>query len=811
MNHDITESVFFRYNPDPMWVFDVQSLQFLDVNNAAMEKYGYSLSEFLAMGIDKIRPEEDLEAFYDFLQQPFNVGEASIWRHETKSGEIIHVSISGYPINHKGRPARITSARDVTALVLLQQQNVDLLEREHRARLDAERAARYFQSLFESIPGKFLVITPDNFEIVAVSDEYLAAILRSRAEIKGKCLFDVFPAAPHDAAAVGVRNLSKSLKRARLTGLADVMAVQSYPISRPDESGGGFEERYWSSVNTPIKGPDGEVVYIVHRVEDVTELILGGGYTDPHISDELTSDRRQVLELDVMLRSQELEAVRERAAELSGQLVTALESMSDAFFTLDSEWRFVYMNAQAEKVLFRKRTELLGKVIWDEFPAALNSQFEFEYRRATAEQTTVRFSEFYPPLGKWFEVNAYPSAGSLAVYFRDITETLQREEQLRQTQKMEVLGKLTGGIAHDFNNLLTVIIGNTERLALSLDKEPELQKLALVTSDAANRGAELVNRLMSFARQKTLKIEVLNVNKLISDMVPLLQKALAEDIEITFQPGAALWMVEVDRAQLESAILNIAINSRDAMPGGGCFDIVTMNLSLVSSLGLKNVEIPGGEYVVISMSDRGDGIAPEIMHRIFEPFFTTKDVGKGNGLGLSMVFGFLQQSDGFLDVSSQPGEGTTVTLYFPKATTEEISMGNSAPGEPEIEGGSEHILLVEDDDLVRDYVSDELSELGYRVGVACNGQEALEYISNNADIDLLLTDIIMPGGMNGRALAEAVTQIRPKMRILFTSGFTQGALGVEERLPAIAEFLPKPYSRAELASALRKLLDQTVR
>ena len=776
MNKEITESIFFRHNPEPMWVFDVETLKFLDVNDAALQRYGYSLNEFLAMGIDSIRPPEDVDALKSHLGQTRIAETSAIWRHRLKSGEIIHVGVNGYPIRYRNRAARIVSAR-------------------------------YFQSLFETIPGKFLVVTPPDFEIVAVSDAYLEATMRSRDELKGRLLFEAFPAPPNQPDADGVSKLRASLAQACVSGIADVMAVQLYPIPRPVELGGGFEDRYWSSVNTPIKGPDGQVAYIVHRVEDVTALIQHPEQCDDALA-TAANDHTRLLELDVILRAQELKAAHQRSEDLSMQLLIALESMSDAFFTLDSQWRFTFLNAQAEHVLARSRTELLGKVVWDEFPAAINTQFDSEYRRAMTSKTTVRFIEFYPPLGKWFEVNAYPSRESLAVYFRDITESRQRDEQLQQAQKMEVLGQLTGGIAHDFNNLLTVILGNTELLAMQLQHQPALQKLASIAAEAANKGAELTSRLLAFARRQTLSPRVIDINKLIDDMAPLLQRALTENIAIVPRRGQGIWPIEADPAQLESALLNIAINARDAMPNGGEFVITTHNVSLSPNAIRAAANVPAGDYVVIECSDNGCGIPPDIIDKVFEPFFTTKDAGKGSGLGLSMVLGFVQQSQGYLDIHSWPGQGTTLSLYFPRAQRPTPEDDHVAALAPEVTGGSEHILLVEDNDMVRDYIAGQLIALGYRVSVADCGPQALKSLELLPDIDLLLTDIIMPHGMSGVDLALIVRQHRPDIRVLFSSGFTDGLLDGDFNLPDDVELLAKPFSRNELAVRVRAALDK---
>lgn len=378
------------------------------------------------------------------------------------------------------------------------------------------------------------------------------------------------------------------------------------------------------------------------------------------------------------------------------------------------------------------------------------------------------------------------------------------EDQLRQAQRLEAIGQLTGGVAHDFNNLLTVIIGNAGLLASELHDDPERRELADSTLAAAHRAADLTRRLLAFARLQNLEPKVTDVGDLVAGIDTLIRRTLGEHVEIVIVRRAALWSALVDPAQLESAILNLAINGRDAMPDGGRLVIEIANALLGDDDPDWGIDVQPGPYVVVAVTDTGTGIAPEHLGRVFDPFFTTKEVGRGTGLGLSMVFGFVKQSGGHIKLDSVVGRGTTVTLYLPRATGgSAVAPEEPAPLAP---GGSETILLVEDDALVRRYANDRLVALGYRVVTAANGREGLDVIRHRDDIDLLFTDIVMPGGMNGPALAAAVREVRPRLPVLFTSGYGEYA-GVEGgQLDPGAQLLAKPYGRADLARAIRVAL-----
>lgn len=402
--------------------------------------------------------------------------------------------------------------------------------------------------------------------------------------------------------------------------------------------------------------------------------------------------------------------------------------------------------------------------------------------------------------------NATRMVGSMV----DVTKQNLIEAQLRQAQKLDAVGQLTGGIAHDFNNLLTVILGNTEVLADELGDTPRLQRLAEISANAAERGAELISRLLSFARKQPLNPQVVDVSQLILGIESLLRRTLPEDVELEIVRRGGLWKIEVDATQLETALLNLALNSRDAMPGGGHLTIEVDNVTLDDEYAASEPDVKAGQYVAIIVSDTGHGMPADVVSRVFEPFFTTKDVGKGSGLGLSMAYGFVKQSRGHVRVYSEPGEGTSFTLYFPRALSLDDQIVQ-APVAKLVPRGQETILVVEDEDLVREYVVFQLTSLGYRVVAAPNGVKALELINTSPEIDLLFTDVVMPGGMGGRDLADAARLVRPDLKVLFTSGYTQNSMVHNGKIDDGVDLLGKPYRRDQLASKIRNALDSDLK
>ncbi len=392
----------------------------------------------------------------------------------------------------------------------------------------------------------------------------------------------------------------------------------------------------------------------------------------------------------------------------------------------------------------------------------------------------------------------------------DVTEQVMRGEELRQAQKMEAVGQLTGGIAHDFNNILAVVLGNLDLMSDHVGNHPEFAELLFKAIRAAERGAELTQRLLAFSRKQPLMPRPTDINVLVRGIEELLRGALGGQNELEFVRAAGLWRCAVDPSQVENAILNLAINARDSMPGGGKLTIETANARLDDEYAAAQAELEPGQYVMLAVTDTGSGMSPETRARIFEPFFTTKEAGQGSGLGLSMVYGFVKQSRGHISVYSELGEGTTIKIYLPRATArdEMVTQDSSRPGK--LSGQGQRVLVVEDEQLVREMTRDLLIDLGYEVLMAESGSAALDVIADGREVDLLLTDAVLPGGMNGRELSDAVRKLRPGMRVLYMSGYTENAIIHHGRLDRDAVLLQKPFRKKDLALKMREALTQQV-
>lgn len=388
------------------------------------------------------------------------------------------------------------------------------------------------------------------------------------------------------------------------------------------------------------------------------------------------------------------------------------------------------------------------------------------------------------------------------------------EMSLRQAQKMEAVGQLTGGVAHDFNNLLTVILGGLETIGRqipNLEETPARARIARARDMAllgVQRAITLTSRLLAFSRQQPLVPQVVDVNKLVAGISELLRRSLGEAVSLETVLAAGIWNTFADANQLENALVNLAVNARDAMPAGGNLTIETANCFLDEAYAGDAAEmLQPGQYVQIAVTDTGSGMDQPTLEKAFEPFFTTKDVGKGTGLGLSQVYGFVRQSAGHIRIYSEEGEGTTVKIYLPR------HFGTAAPADTgrvrEATGaiGKEIILVVEDDETLRQYATEILRELGYHVLEAANGAAALEMLASDHRVDLLFTDVVMPGGINGRQLAEQAVRNRPGLRVLFTSGYTRNAIVHDGRVDADVSLITKPYSFQDLAAKVRAHLD----
>jgi PAS domain S-box-containing protein len=529
--------------------------------------------------------------------------------------------------------------------------------------------------------------------------------------------------------------------------------------------------------------------------------------------------RNAALEARASTGARDLAASATRLEEAEQHLTLLIDAVTDyAIFMLDPRGHVVSWNPGAQRIKGYDRAEIVGQHFSRFYTAPDRAAGVPDRALARAAEAGKYELEGWRQRkdGTRFWANVVitairDEAGKLigfAKITRDLTERRASEERMRQAQKMEAVGQLTGGVAHDFNNLLTVITGNIESLKRRLAErnEPALERLATAAQRGAERGALLVHRLLAFSRSQPLEPKPVSVNTLVSGMSDMLRRTLGETILIETVLAGGLWTTFVDTTELESALLNLAINARDAMPDGGKLTIEAANVYLDEAYGAE-ADIAPGQYVGIFVSDTGTGMSPEVLAKAFEPFFTTKGIGEGTGLGLSQVYGFIKQSGGHVKIYSEVGAGTTVKLYLPRhiEARERGSTNPAAQAAPQ--GRGETILVVEDDADVRSFTIEMLRELGYTVLEAIDGAGALRLLDAHREIVLLFTDVGLPGGMNGRQLADEALRRRGNLKVLFTSGYARNAIVHHGRLDPGVELLSKPFTYATLGVRIRRLLD----
>jgi PAS domain S-box-containing protein len=513
----------------------------------------------------------------------------------------------------------------------------------------------------------------------------------------------------------------------------------------------------------------------------------------------------------------EREQAERKNRETAARLTALVETAVDGVIMIDAAGCILMFNPACEKLFGYASAQVLGQNVKVLMPAPYRDEHDRYLDNFHTTHVKKIIGIGREVTGQRMDGTKFPmnlSVGeakqegeSIFVgIVHDLSGRKHTEEQLIQAQKMEAVGQLSGGIAHDFNNLLTVIVGNAEFLSEELRARADLQKLADVIVQAGERGAELTQRLLAYGRRQTLNPVEIDCNKLVAGMRKLMQRTLSEEIDIRVSLEPDLAVAYADAGQLENAILNLAINAKDAMTKGGTISITTANMNLDDRYRAQHPEVPVGNYVMIAITDDGHGMPKEVLERVFEPFYTTKDVGKGSGLGLSMVYGFVKQSNGHVAIYSEPALGTTVRIYLP-ATDQPVDKPSAAAAEPaETDAGQGTVLVAEDDPFVRTYAVACLQSFGYRVIEAVDGRDALNKIASGAAVDLLFTDVVMPGGINGWELAETARRVSPNLRVLLTSGYALEALAERGRLPKGAAILNKPYRKAELAKRVREAL-----
>ncbi len=740
--------LLFVANPLPMWVYELDSGRFLAVNREACRHYGYTEEEFLAMSIADLRLPADRERLEKVRSvRPSGHRAMGTWRHRRKDGSLIDVEITSDDVLFDGRQARLVLANDVTENVRIA---AALQEREERFRY-VSRATN------DAIWDWNLV---DNTLWWNSGVERLFGFGIADLEQVGDWERHIHP----DDRALVVASLHEGMQ-----GGAEQWNHE-YRFLRRNGSYAFVYDRAFM-----IRGSDGQVVRMVGSMTDLSE------------------------------RKEHEDRLREQAM--------LLDKARDAIIVRGLDMRIRYWNHAAERLYGVPRARAIGRALTE----MIASQDEDAFSQADAQvfatgewsgriQQCLHDGRNISIDGHWtlLRDNEGAPTGVLKIN-TDVTERVELEQRLAQSQKLEAIGQLTGGIAHDFNNLLTVIIGNSEMLAEGLGGAPRMQALASMIRTAGERGAELTNRLLAFARRQALEPTVVRPDELIEGMRNLLRRSLGESIDLLVRHAPDLARVSIDPGQFEAAILNLCINARDAMAGGGRLMIETCNVELDQDYADQRPDVIPGRYVQVAVSDTGAGMPPDIAERAFDPFFTTKPKGKGTGLGLSMVYGFTKQSGGHVAIYSEQGVGTVVKLYLPRIDGTSESAAATLDAAPAT-GGGETVLLVEDDELVSAHASQLLVDLGYRVVIASNGPEALEKLRTGIHVDILFTDVIMPGGMNGPQLAEAAHALLPGLPVLYTSGYTENAIVHHGRVDAGVNLLHKPYRRQTLADKIRSTL-----
>jgi two-component system cell cycle sensor histidine kinase/response regulator CckA len=648
---------------------------------------------------------------------------------------------------------------------MLRAANRQLDERVKERTTELNEARESLRTTLASI-GDAVIATGNDGRITILNGVAESLTGWSAAEAAGRHLDDVFVIRNADTRLTVESPVSKVLRAGMAVGLANhTLLIGRNGTEIPIDDAGA-----------PIRSADGAVTGVVLTFRDISERYRA-------------------------------EAERKKLQEADERLVGVLTNINDGFLTVDREWRLTFLNRKACDLMQRPGDELLQTTLWQALPGLEGTQGDTDLRRAMRENVPVRCVFPYDPLHAWFDLGAYPSRDGLALMVRDITETQRLEAQLRQAQKMEAVGRLAGGIAHDFNNLLTVINGYAEFALQDLPKDLALCDSIKEILNAGRRAAELTNGLLAFSRKQVRQPSVLRLNDSVRGTEKMLRRLVGEDIEISTSLANDIWEIEADKSQLEQIVVNLAVNARDAMPKGGLLMLETRNVELDAESS-QRLNVPAADYAMLAVSDNGQGMDAITQSRIFEPFFTTKGPGKGTGLGLSTVYGIVTQSGGAISVYSEPEQGTTFKLFFPRR--KEAAASGVAETLEEVvapaRGRRQTILLVEDEQSVRRLTRTMLERHGFRVLEAGGGQEALALCrTENGAVDLVLTDMVMPQ-MSGDQVAAALRQEYPHLNFLFMSGYTEHAVVSKALLAPDVSFVSKPFTAAVLLGKVNQLL-----
>jgi PAS domain S-box-containing protein len=660
--------------------------------------------------------------------------------------------------------SRVAASQKRVRSILLSA-NRELDERVKERTAELERARESLQITVASI-GDAVMATDTSGRITLLNGIAEALTGWSAAEAVGRPLDEVFAIVNAETRASVESPVSRVLRMGTTPG----------PAGHTILIGRGGREVPIDDAGAPIRTANGEVVGGVLIFRDISEW-----YRE--------------------------EAERQRLLEADERLIGILTNIHDGFLTVNRDWQLTFLNRKAGDLIQRSPEELLQTSLWEALPAMAGTAADSQLRRAMLDHVPVRCVFPYEPLRAWFDLSAYPTRDGLALLVRDVTETQRLEGQLRQAQKMEAVGRLAGGIAHDFNNLLTVINGYAEFALQDLPTDLTLCDSIQEILTAGRRAAELTNGLLAFSRKQVRQPAVLKFNDTVRGTERMLRRLVGEDVEIVTALADDIGEIEADRNQLEQIVVNLAVNARDAMPMGGVLTLETRNIELDSEAG-QRLNVPAGPYVMLAVSDTGQGMDAVTQARIFEPFFTTKGPGKGTGLGLATVYGIVTQSCGAISVYSELGRGTTFKLYFARRK----QGGSSREAEaleavvPAPRGRRQTILLVEDELSVRRLTLTILVRHGFRVLEAGSAKDAMALChAENGAIDLVLSDLVMPR-MSGGQLAAELRKDYPGLNFLFMSGYSEHAVVNHALLAPDVSFVSKPFTGAVLLGKVNRAL-----
>jgi two-component system, cell cycle sensor histidine kinase and response regulator CckA len=859
-----------------MWVFDLDSLRFLAVNEAAIKKYGYAREEFLSMTLKDIRPPEDITLFMEaHLREAGTVRKAGTFRHLKKNGSQIEVEITAEDIQWQGRRAQVVVATDVT-------------ERNRAGEVLSEER-RLLRTLIDTLPD-YIFVKDTQSRFVVVNRAYVELVgAKDSEELLGKTDFDFFP---HDAAMAFISDDQFVIHSGK--------PFMNWEEKATDPQGNA---KWVSTSKVPLRNQQGELIGLIGIARDITrrkeaeeklraeqemlrklidnipdriyvkdlqsrwvlanrelanrlgaknpEEMLGKtdfDYFPKEVATVFSTDEQTVIRTGRPLVNKEERAVdargnirwwstskvpwRDDLGQIIGIMgigrdITRLKSAEENFYkafnanpepltiSVVSDGRYLDVNESFLRGTGYSREEVIGRTsldlkIWDNLED--RGRFIEKLRQhGSVRDLEVPFRVKSGELRVWLHsANLIEFEGQECVISsqKDVTETRALALQLGQAQKMESIGRLAGGVAHDFNNLLSVIIGYSEILLGQPDLDERTQKQFEEIKKAGNRAAALTRQLLAFSRQQILEPKVLNLNVTVVETQKMLRRLIGEDVEFQMRLDPGIGSVKADPGQIGQILMNLAVNGRDAMPDGGRLTIETGEADLDEEAARRHAPCAPGRYVVLTVADTGTGMDEDTKTHIFEPFFTTKELGKGTGLGLSTVYGIVKQSGGYVWVYSELGQGAVFKIFLPRVE-QPTRQGEESDLGSENLGGTETVLVVEDEESVRVLICSILAQNGYTVLEANSPEHALEIVRQNPSIDLLLTDVVMPG-MNGPAMVEKLEEMRVRMKVLYVSGYA-GRFGndrglLREGVP----FLQKPFSKKELLRRLREILEARV-